>query len=231
MTNDPGDAVVIHCCSLPSMEGNLPSMEDNLDRASAVTAYVDPSCPFAWITSRWLVEVARMRPVDLRFEVMSLAVINEHRDLEPWYREFNDRAWGPARVCTAVSAEHGPTALASLYAALGRRIHDEGDKDFDTVVPAALAEAGLPADLAGAAHRGDVDPRMRASTARAQQLVGEDLGTPTVVVDDVAFFGPVLTSIPRGEEALRVFDGARLLAACGAFSELKRVRAGGLSFA
>ncbi|MET8232753.1 disulfide bond formation protein DsbA [Micromonospora sp. NPDC005298] len=206
-------------------------MEDKLERAVPVTAYVDPSCPFAWITSRWLVEVARMRPVDLRFEVMSLAVINENRELEPWYREFNDRAWGPARVCTAVSAEHGPTALASLYEALGRRIHTEGDKDFDAVVPAALAEASLPADLAGVARRSDVDARMRASTARAQRLVGEDLGTPTVVVDGVAFFGPVLSSIPRGEEALRVFEGARLLAACGAFSELKRVRADSLSFA
>nr|WP_208641428.1 disulfide bond formation protein DsbA [Micromonospora arborensis] len=162
---------------------------------------------------------------------MSLAVINEHRDLEPWHREFNDRAWGPARVCVAAAAQHGPAALARLYPALGRRIHDDGDKDFDTVVPQALAEAGLPVDLADAAHRSDVDPQMRASTARAQQLVGEDLGTPTVVVDDVAFFGPVLTSIPRGEEALRVFDGARLLAGCRSFSELKRARSGGLTFA
>ncbi|MEV1320128.1 DsbA family protein [Micromonospora arborensis] len=208
-------------------------MEDNSFRTSApiVTAYVDPSCPFAWITSRWLLEVAHLRPLDLRFEVMSLAVLNEHRDLEPWYREFNDRAWGPARVCVAAAAQHGPAALARLYPALGRRIHDDGDTNFDTVVPQALAEAGLPADLADAARRSDVDPQMRASTARAQQLVGEDLGTPTVVVDDVAFFGPVLTSIPRGEEALRVFDGARLLAGCRSFSELKRARSGGLTFA
>jgi hypothetical protein len=208
-------------------------MEDNVIHAPAamVTAYVDPSCPFAWITSRWLMEVTRMRPIALQFEVMSLAVINEHRDLEPWYREFNDRAWGPARVCTAATAQHGPAALARLYPALGRRIHDEGNKDFDAVIPAALAEAGLPVDLAEFADRGDVDPQMRESTARAQQLVGEDLGTPTIVVDDVAFFGPIFTSIPRGEEALRVFDGARLLAGCRAFSELKRVRADGLSFA
>lgn len=118
-----------------------------------------------------------MRPIALRFEVMSLAVLNEHRELEPWYREFNDRAWGPARVCVAATEQHGPAALARLYPALGRRIHDDGDKDFDTVIPAALAEAGLPLDLADAAHRSDVDPQMRASTARAQQLVGEDLGT------------------------------------------------------
>ncbi|MEU7971562.1 disulfide bond formation protein DsbA [Micromonospora sp. NPDC049089] len=171
-----------------------------------------------------------MRPITLRFEVMSLAVVNERRDLEPWYRAFNDRAWGPARVCTAAVAHHGPAALARLYPALGRRIHDEGNKDFDAVIPAALDEAGLPAGLADVARRSDVDERMRASTARAQQLVGEDLGTPTIVVDDVAFFGPVLSSIPRGDDALRVFDGARLLAGCPAFSELKRVRTDELSF-
>lgn len=199
--------------------------------AAEVTAYVDPSCPFAWITSRWLMEVARMRPIALQFDVMSLAVINEHRDLEPWYREFNDRAWGPARVCTAATAQHGSAVLARLYPALGRRIHDEGNEDFDAVIPAALAEAGLPVAIAEFAGRSDVDHQMRASTARAQQLVGEDLGTPTIVVDDVAFFGPVLTSIPRGEEALRVFEGARLLAGCRAFSELKRVRPDDLNFA
>lgn len=208
-------------------------MEDNLAYAPVVmvTAYVDPSCPFAWITSRWLMEVTRIRPIPLQFEVMSLAVINEHRDLEPWYREFNDRAWGPARVCTAATEQHGHAALARLYPALGRRIHDEGNRDFDAVIPAALAEAGLPADLAEVADRSDVDHQMRASTARAQELVGEALGTPTIVVNDVAVFGPVLTSIPRGEEALRVFDAARMLAGCRAFSELKRPRADGLSFA
>ncbi|MCX4386513.1 disulfide bond formation protein DsbA [Micromonospora peucetia] len=208
-------------------------MEDKFSAAAVpvVTAHVDPSCPFAWITSRWLMEVARMRPISLRFEVMSLAVINEHRDLEPWYRAFNDRAWGPARVCTAAAAHHGPAALAELFPALGRRIHDAGDKDFDAVIPAALAEVGLPVELARVAYRDDVDERMRTSTARAQQLVGEGLGTPTIAVDDVAFFGPVLTSIPRGDEAVRVFEGARLLAGCRAFTELKRARVDELSFA
>ncbi|WP_091661739.1 mycothiol-dependent nitroreductase Rv2466c family protein [Micromonospora auratinigra] len=207
-------------------------MEGNRESSSVpvVTAYVDPSCPFAWITSRWLLEVARLRPIDLRFDVMSLAVLNEHRELEPWYRAFNDRAWGPARVCVAARERHGGEALARLYPALGHRIHDQGDKDFATVVPAALAEAGLPADLADVAHRSDVDAQLRAGTDRARHLVGEDLGTPTVVVDDVAFFGPVLTSIPRGEEALRVFEGARLLAGCRAFAELKRARSADLSF-
>ena len=172
-----------------------------------------------------------MRPITLRFEVMSLAVINEHRDLEPWYREFNDRAWGPAQG--VYGGSRAPRLRRPGTAVPGARPPDprRGRQGLRHRRPAALAEAGLPADLAGAAHRNDLDPQMRASTAHAQQLVGEDLGTPTVVVDDVAFFGPVLTSIPRGDEAVRVFDGARLLAGCGAFSELKRARADGLTFA
>ena len=202
-------------------------MEDN----PRVTAYVDPSCPFAWITSRWLLEVARLRPIHLGFEVMSLSVINEHRSLEPWYREFNDRAWGPARVCAAAAQHHGSQVLTSLYPALGRRIHDQGNKDFDAVLTEALTEAGLPDHLAGYAGRPEADAWLRESTDRAQRLVGEDLGTPTIVVDDVAFFGPVLTSVPRGEDALRIFDGAALLAGCRAFTELKRARIDELSFA
>ena len=196
-----------------------------------VTAYVDPSCPFAWITSRWLMEVAKMRPLTLRFEVMSLAVINEHRDLEPWYREFNDRAWGPARVCVAAAAQHGSAALARLYPALGRRIHDAGDKDFDTVVPLALAEAGLPADLADAAHRSDLDPQMRASTAHAQQLVGEDLGTPDGRRRRRGLLRPRADLDPswrRGRPRLRRRSPARRLPG---FSELKRARSDGLTFA
>ena len=149
---------------------------------------MDPSCPFAWITARWLMEVARWRPITLRYEVMSLAVINEHRDLEPWYREFNDRAWGPARVCAAAVVHHGKRSLDTLYPALGRRIHNQGVKDFESVIPSALTEAGLPAGLADFARRSDVDEVLRASTARAQQLVGDDLGTPTIVIDEVAFY-------------------------------------------
>lgn len=196
-----------------------------------VTAFVDPACPFAWITSRWLLEVARQRPVQLAFRVMSLSVINEHKDLEPWYREFNDRAWAPARVCSAAAESHGEAILHQLYPALGRRIHNRGDKNFARVIDAALAEVGLPAGLSAAAGGDQFDAAMRASTRQAQELVGEDLGTPTVQIDDAAFFGPVLTSVPRGQEALRIFDGARLLAGSSAVSEMKRARTAELSFA
>jgi hypothetical protein len=184
----------------------------------------DATCPFAWVASRWLLEVERLQPIDLRFRIMSLSVLNEHRELEPWYREFNDRAWGPARVCAAAEALHGNTVLRELYTALGSRVHVEGNKDYDVVITESLDELGLPASLAKAAHSDAFDAALRTSHQAGQEAVGEETGTPVVTVDGVGFFGPVLTSIPKGEEAIRLFQATRTLAGMGAFAELKRGR-------
>jgi hypothetical protein len=214
--------------------------------ATSVTLFVDPVCPFAWITSQWLAEVETCRPVRAQLRLMSLSVVNEHRDLEPWYREFNDRAWGSARVGSVVERDHGPAAFRAFYEAFGRLRHQGGDRDHTRVVATALAEAGLPADLlrftgpaAGAVAANDVltaeiaevDARLRRTHDEVRSLVGEDLGTPVVVLDGAVFFGPVSTGIARGEEAARLFDAVRLLAACRGFTELKRGRTGELSFA
>lgn len=206
-------------------------MEDNVapQAATAVVCYFDPSCPFAWLTSRWLLEVERLQPIDLRFRIMSLSVLNEHRELEPWYREFNDRAWGPARVCAAAEARHGNAVLRDLYTALGSRIHVARNKDFDAVVAESLDELGLPASLAEAAHTDAIDVTLRAYHQEGQEAVGEEAGTPVITVDGAGFFGPVLTSIPKGEEAIRLFQATRTLAGMGAFAELKRGR-GALDF-
>ncbi|MFB4291366.1 disulfide bond formation protein DsbA [Nonomuraea sp. ATR24] len=198
-------------------------MEDS-SAVVPVVCYFDPACPFAWVTSRWLLEVERLRPIDLTFRIMSLSVLNEHRELEPWYREFNDRAWGPARVCAAAEAGHGTAILRDLYTALGERIHRAGDKDYPAVIAAALDELGLPASLAGAATGDRFDAALRASHQAAQDAVGEEAGTPVVTVDGAAFFGPVLTAAPTGETAARLFDAVRTLAGLRAFAELKRGR-------
>nr|WP_066581833.1 disulfide bond formation protein DsbA [Cellulomonas timonensis] len=192
--------------------------------------WFDPACPWAWMTSRWVEEVEKVRDVDVHWHVMSLAVLNEGRDLPEEYRRMLDGAWGPVRVITAAAHLHGEKHIKALYDAMGTRRHPGGRTDTAAIIAESLAEAGLPPELADAAHSDEWDAQLRASHSRAIALVGDEVGTPVVAFNGTAFFGPVLTPIPRGEDAGRLFDGFALITSVPGFYELKRSRTEGPRF-
>ena len=186
--------------------------------------WFDPLCPWAWLTSRWILEVEKVRPVSVRFRVMSLALLHEGTDVPEAYREGLAKARGPVRVAIAAEQAHGADVLGPLYTALGERMHTQARGNEPEVLVEALAEVGLPAELSDAADSPDHDAALRASHDAGMALVGDDVGTPIVAVDGKALFGPVVSPAPRGEEAGRLWDAFSALVALDSFFELKRTR-------
>jgi len=190
--------------------------------------WFDPLCPWAWITSRWMLEVEKVRPVRVDWRVMSLAYLNliqhEGQGLTQEYVERMSRAWGPIRVCAAAAQQAGPGILGPLYTAIGTRLHNQGRREDPAVIPEALAEVGLPASLADAAESTDFDELIKSSHHEAFDEVGIDVGTPVIRIRGKAIFGPVITPAPRGEAAGELWDGLVLVTKADGFFELKRSR-------
>jgi 2-hydroxychromene-2-carboxylate isomerase len=192
--------------------------------------WFDPLCPFAWITSRWMLEVEEVREVRVNWRVMSLYFLNKDRDISEDYQARIQRGLSVGRVLIAAQQQVGPESLGPLYTALGVRIHHEKQDLGRELVANALADAGLPAELADAMDDSSYDEPLRASHQEAMDRVGDDVGTPTIAFNGSAFFGPVLSRIPRGEDAGRIWDGTIALADYDYFFEIKRTRTGELDF-
>jgi protein-disulfide isomerase-like protein with CxxC motif len=199
---------------------------------SNVDFWFDPLCPFAWITSRTMIEVEKVRDVQTTWHIMSLALLNQDKtDISDGYREFLKDAWGPVRVSAAVEQEFGQEKLGALYTALGTKKHTEGREKMDrTLIEEALEEIGVPVALADAMDDPSYDDAIKKSHHLGMDQVGEDVGTPTIAIDGHAFFGPVLSRIARGEEAGKIWDAAVALSAVPYFFELKRTRDRNLDF-
>ena len=192
--------------------------------------WFDPLCPFAWISSRWILEVEQVRDIEVTWHVMSLAYLNQDKDISDDYREVLRPAWGPVRVCIAAAEKHGDDVLLPLYTAMGNRIHIGGEKISRDLIAAAIAEVGLEPELVDAMDDSSYDDAVAKSHHRGMDQVGNDVGTPTIAFEGAAFFGPVLSKIPRGEEAGQLWDGCVAVAKVPYFYELKRSRTGELDF-
>lgn len=197
---------------------------------TSVDFWFDPSCPWAWMTSRWVDEVTPARDLDVTWHIMSLAVLNEDKDVDESYRAFFPRALKYTRLVAAAAERHGAEVVKPLYDALGTRIHLGERKDVDAVMAEALAEVGLPDELLAFAETDEYDAPMRASHFDGIERVGQDVGTPVIAIGDVAFFGPVISPAPKGEQALALWDGVVAAAAYDGFFELKRSRTRGPVF-
>lgn len=186
--------------------------------------WFDPLCPWAWMTSRWILEVEKVREIEVEWNLFSLAHLNRDKDVAPEYKEKLARSWHCNRVIAAAQKERGSAITLPLYTAISSRIHLKKMEVGEALFKEALIEVGLAPELAGAMSNESFDAAIIESHERGLKMVGNDVGTPIIAIGDVAFFGPVISPAPKGEEAGKLWDGVVGVASYPGFFEIKRSR-------
>jgi len=192
--------------------------------------WFDPICPWAWMTSRWILEVTKVRPVNVKWNLFSLAQLNRDKELSDEYKSKLIKSWQTTRVIAAAQRLKGDEITLPLYTAISSRIHI-GKREVElSLFEEALSEIGLPTDLTKSAEDESLNEIVIESHERGIKLVGNDVGTPIISVNGTAFFGPVISPAPKGEEAGKLWDGVLGVASYPGFFEIKRSRTVGPIF-
>lgn len=199
--------------------------------STKIEFWFDPVCPWAWMTSRWIQEVERLRDgVEVDWNVMSLAILNEGRDMDDAHKKSHAFSKRACQVAAGVKAELGNEAMVKFYDTIGTINHNEGRSGEEGTLEEAVEKAGVPAEFLTRADNGEFDELLLASHNGAIDRVGDEVGTPVIAVNGVAFFGPVISPAPKGDMALQLFDGVVAAAGYDGFFEIKRSRTRGPQF-
>ncbi|MBM3742827.1 MAG: DsbA family protein [Actinobacteria bacterium] len=186
--------------------------------------WFDPICPWAWMTSRWILEVTKVRPIEVKWNLFSLAHLNRDKELPEDYKSKLIKSWQTTRVIAAAQRMRSDEITLPLYTAISSRIHIEKREVEPALFEEALSELGLPTELAKSADDETLNETIIESHERGIKLVGNDVGTPIISVNGAAFFGPVISPAPKGEAAGKLWDGVLGVASYPGFFEIKRSR-------
>lgn len=205
------------------MQNEIADLE-RLNMKKQAEFWFDPICPWAWMTSRWILEVSKVRDIDVKWNLFNLAYLNRDKDVPEEYKSKLINSWYCTRVIAAAQNLSGDSVTLPLYTAISSRIHLKKMDVTEELFKESLAEVGLPDSLAKSMTDESFDKQIIESHERGIKLVGNDVGTPIIAIDGIAFFGPVISPAPKGEEAGKLWDGVVGVASYPGFFEIKRSR-------
>ena len=192
--------------------------------------WFDPVCPWAFITSRWILEVAKVRDIEITWNIFSLPHLNKDREMPEKYKAIFANSWACARIIKSVEKDFGKEKTLPLYSAISTRIHVLKEAVSKDLLSDSLKKVGLDTKYLVEMNNSDWDKEIIQSHERGIELVGDDVGTPIIAINGIGFFGPVISPAPKGEEAGKLWDGVVLSASYPGFFEIKRSRTVGPIF-